>query len=237
MGSNIQFLQTFTRDIARAASALVLGSAFATTASAAAIAFKATFTVDSIYASPDYLPGTLVSPPVTGEKYYAYIKVDDSILWSDGPANAGEVLAFSSQIGSSVWNPDLPWSIVNDFAGFRGPCYGPISCTPEQYGIWGLGSEFLGFDVVNGAATGLRGGVFGAADFPYIDFLGDRFSSSSRFLVDPDLVGNGVYEEFGLQGTLALQRIPEPGSVVLFAIGVFALSAASAASVRRRQGT
>jgi hypothetical protein len=234
MGIGIQFSKTFALYIGRAASALVLGVAIASAASAAPIAFKATFTVDTILPSSEFPLDTLVSPPIMGGTYSAYIQVDDAIFLSDGASNAGEVLAFSSQIGSSVWNRDLPWSIVNDFAGFRGPCYGPISCTPEQWGIWGLGSEFLGFEVLNGAVTGLWGGVFGAADFPFIDFLGDRFSSLSRFAVDPDMVGEELmYAVYGLEGTIAFTRIPEPDSVALFAIGLFALGAAS---LRRRQG-
>jgi len=141
-----------------------------------------------------------------GDGFSARLTVDDSILATDGPVNAGKVTNFYAQIGLSTWDQNNP----SDFSGFRGPCYGPIVCTPAQDAIWGLGSEFLGFEVLNHQVVGLWGGVFGSSDFPWIDFLGGQFSSVPHYWIDD--LGFRRGQDVAVQGAL---RVPEPNTLAL----------------------
>jgi hypothetical protein len=74
--------------------------------------------------------------------------------------------------------------------GFRGPA--------------GSFSPFLAFDVHGGQITGLEGGVFGPADFPFFDFLGTNFSAAD--IESPHTV---------LFGELEVAQVPEPSTFLL----------------------
>lgn len=177
-------------------------------------------------------PETFTSPPVIGSTYFANITIDDSILGSDGGNKPGKVLGFHAQVGDSIWDPSLPQSFLTDFSGFRGPCYGPMVCTPAEWDVWGLGSEYLGFDVAGGEVTRVYGGVFGQFDDPFIDFL-----SSGRFGANAWYQWQGIGEPapsywlVGVQGNLSVAQVPEPAAPLLLAAGLMAMQL----SRRRRQ--
>lgn len=167
---------------------------------------------------------TFTSPPAIGSTYFANISIDDSILASDGVDKAGKVLGFHAQIGDSVWDPSLPQTFLTDFQGFRGPCYGPLSCTPAKWAVWGLASEYLGFDVVGGEITRVYGGVYGQGDIPFIDFLATgRWGSNSWFQWQGVGEPEPSYWLVGLQGNLSVTQVPEPMTPLLLALGFMAL--------------
>jgi hypothetical protein len=197
------------------------------------ITYRVTFTVDTIGTSTPGQPVPIVvDQPHIGSQYFATFVTDDSILAADG-VRSGVPLGFHAQIGSSEWDPNLPirpaflpvigslpGGLINDFAGFRGPCPpSPFFC---------LSSPTIGFNVLNHTAMGLLGGVYGSADPPFIDFLGDRFAADPLFFSGTMMIGTEtrlLFAEIGLGGTLALQVIPEPGSLALALVGIILVSA------------
>lgn len=204
---------------------------FQFSATAAPINLQLKLVVDTVMLNGQP-PETFASPPAIGSTYFANITIDDAILASDGIDKAGKVLGFHAQIGDSIWDPSLPHTMLTDFAGFRGPCYGPISCTPAESSVWGLGSEYLGFDVTGGQVTQVYGGVYGQADDPFIDFLSSgRWGSTSFFRWQGVGEPEPGYWMVALQGNLSVNQVPEPGSPLLVGLGLMALRLA-----RRRPG-
>lgn len=183
---------------------------------------------------------TLVDPPNIGNEYHALIGVDDSILVVDGIARAGKILSFNAQIGPTQWNPDLPavsgTSGGNAFVGFRGPCYDPaLACTTTQWDVWGMPSEYLGFDVSGGNVVGLWGGVYGMSDFPFIDFQGGQYGSLSAFELLPDS-DPGRFTRVATNGFLSVAQVtsvPEPSSALLLLFGAGILCAVTHTRTRR----
>lgn len=162
--------------------------------------------------------------PSTADTFYSgSFVVDDSILGSDGINKAGVVSAFRIDFGSFVWDMN---DATSQFAGFRGPD--------------GLGASSPGFDVVDGQITNLRGGVFGGADFPFVDFstsfdlpFGDPLCSgqycgngANRFVASKpgsgfwqaESIAGSMYLTLNgnvLPGTQAALGLPEPNSLAL----------------------
>lgn len=201
-----------------------------------------TFTVDTILPPPDVDLDRLLTPPRIGSKFFASISVDNAMLATDGLLKAGKVLGFNAHIGQQIWNPALPnhlppnsplFPLVTDFAGFRGPCYNTVGddCAGHEQ-EWGLGSEFLGFTVINGIVTHLHGGVFGTGDQTFIDFFaGDfpdqRFNANAWFFDPLASTPADLHVLIGLQGPFSISRIAEPATLALLCIGIAGLMAMS----------
>jgi hypothetical protein len=167
----------------------------------------------------------LLNPPAVGSQYRGTLQVDESVLSEDGKSMPGLILGFNAVMGATSWNPDLPNSnsLVggNDFAGFRGPCYSQErQCSDSQSAQWGLWSLYLGFDVQNGAVTNLWGGVYGSGDQTFIDFNGDRFMAMAMYDAKPEYLLSHIFQQQTF-GTLTINRIPEPSTALLFALGLF----------------
>jgi hypothetical protein len=109
-----------------------------------------------------------------GNTYTGTFSIDSADLLQDGINKAGRVNGFSVAIENGHWTQDAGFSPWSWFAGFRGPN--------------GLGGGSPGFDVVGGKVTNLRGGVFGATDFPFMDFSFDARSTARQ-----DSVCKGPY--------------------------------------------
>lgn len=185
-----------------------------------------------------YLMTAENSPPIdprvqVGESYFGSFTVDDSILATDGINKVGSVSSFTIVFEDVVWSMTEP-SPLSEFVGFRGPN--------------GFGAA-PGFDVVNGQLANLRGGVYGGADIPFVDFSTDQ---SGNYPIDPNCSGaycgnspNSFYSysrlgAFGgsmylkLDGVLlpgTNSYVPEPGTSSL----TFLALAVAATVARRRQ--
>jgi hypothetical protein len=110
------------------------------------------FTVEYVFSGG----GFDLDPRVAiGNVYTGSFSVDSAVLAQDAIDVAAEVGAFSITMEDVSWVMGSPFSA---FAGFRGP--GGFGASP-------------GFDVAGGQVTNLRGGVFGSADFPFVDFSTD----------------------------------------------------------------
>lgn len=183
----------------------------ASSAHAAMVRYELTFAVERVE------DGNLGYPDIqsffVGDVFHGSLLVDDAVLAVDGPSNAGTPLHLRIAMGDTVWAQDFP----SDLRGLRGPCYNPaLACTQEQFDIWGLGSDFLGFEVLGGVVTGLWGGVFGGGDFPFADFQGTRFGATPY-----RLLSDGVSLDMeGLTGALTIRRVPSPGTLSLIGLGL-----------------
>lgn len=206
-------------------------------ASASLITYQLTFTVLGAFSmNGEILPDNMITPPVIGQAYSGHMTVDDGSAHSVGPLTAMRVVEFYAQIGQSIWDSSQIGTTTSrypdfyDFFGYRGACYSGApalySCTADESAQFGFGSPLLGFDGEGGGFTRLYGGVFGQADFPWIDFWGDRFSASSRFLSDyaPSSAAL-VWTPVALNGTLTLTRVAEPGILALLLSGVLGMCA------------
>jgi hypothetical protein len=138
------------------ASQLVLALLVATAPAAHAsfVSYGIDFTVEYAFSGPGY--ASLDPRVAIGNIYTGSFSVDSAILAQDAINVAGDVGAFSISMEDVSWVMGNPFS---SFAGFRGP--------------GGQGAASPGFDVVGGQITNLRGGVFGGADFPFVDFSTD----------------------------------------------------------------
>ena len=232
-----------------AAFVFLFGLALTVPVVASPIAYQLTFTVES-YEPYDLSYGRpvndiVVTPISVGQKYYARLVVDDADAGTLGPISVKKVLSFYSQIGQSVWDTSMPSNNANDpanpysplrydFSGFRGPCYNDFTeaCSYEQFNVWGLGSEFLGFVEENGVVTKLYGGVFGLGDDPFIDLWGNKFGALPMFLINPAVIDwlpelelYNLYTEVGIRGSLSIARVPEPGILALLSLGFIGFAA------------
>jgi hypothetical protein len=181
------------------------------TAHASLIRYQAVMSVD-----PDAVDPALYAALDDLERSFAFA-VDSAILQSDGDNIPAMPQHLRAVIGTTVWDQDQP----SDLSGLRGPCYGPNpgGC---DFTLYGLGSDYWGFQVSGGELTGLWGGIFGAADFPYIDFLGDGYSAFFR----PVALGDDGAVIDRLRGSWSFSRqyaVNAPGTVLLLGIGLLML--------------
>jgi len=164
-------------------------------------------------------PPTIQVEDAAGKTYLGLFAVDDEILLTDGINKPGNVDFFYIQMEDNIWGYNHPDN--NSFVGFRGPL---------------LGAATPGFDVVNGAITNLRGGVFGGGDVPFVDFSlfgANTFNAIGRPFVQPGTTSSFVGSEgMGISGTMEIIRVPEPGVLPLFGLGLLVL----AVSIRRARG-
>lgn len=188
---------------------LVLMAVFAAPLSAHAVPIlhSLTFQVDHVV---DADPRIAV-----GNVYHGLFSVDSSILAADGLNRGGNLGFLQVQIENFFWcyNVACP---TNLFRGFRGPD--------------GLGSASPGFDILNGQIVNVRGGVFGSADFPFIDFSSNILDPSPT----PGCTGaycgnssnafftNNPLGRFG--GSMSVARISEPGTIALLSLGLVCLA-------------
>lgn len=103
-----------------------------------------------------YLGSSTLDPRVAvGNHYHGSFTLDDTILLADGTNKPGSLSAFEITMEDVSWNM-LRGYPESQFSGFRGPS--------------GLNSPSPGFDVLGGRIVDLRGGVYGSADYPFVDF-------------------------------------------------------------------
>lgn len=163
----------------------------------------------------------------TGNVYFGRFAIDDEILASDGIGKPGNLDFFHIQMEDNIWGYNF--AADNSFSGFRGPIPGDPFCLMSMAC---LDAPSPGFDVVNGAITNLRGGVYGVNDIPFVDF--SPLGAANRFAAIGDvpfvegtsasMVGTG---SDGIYGTMEIFRVPEPGALSLFGLGLLILARTS----------
>lgn len=186
-----------------------------TTALAVPITYNITFKVDGV---EEIDPG-VVSDPIyqVGNEYFGSFVIEDDILDTDGINKPGTLYEFVILIEDYAWVMTLP-NPVSDFDGFRGP-------EPDNPDGANLGAPSPGFDVVDGRITNMRGGVFGDADEPFVDFASPPCCSalaSNRFRASMD---GGPFRSSGrIIGRFDVSRVAEPDAVWLIGVGLLAVA-------------
>ena len=154
-----------------------------------------------------------------GDVFIGHFAVDEALLAREGSNLTGSIFYFSLGIGGVMWDQNRPFCDfsrpgspcggpgASDFSAFRGPM--PGSDFPEH-----LGAPAPGFDVHDGLLKGLRGGVTGSGDVPWLDF--------------PFAGGFSAYDSnLFLQGRQIVSRsatpISEPPAIALLAITILFL--------------
>jgi hypothetical protein len=127
-------------------------------------------------------------------QYIGHFTIDDSLLALEGDQLLADISNFVLQIGTLVWNQNLKFP-GSDFSGFRQ--------NPQTF------ASSPGFNVHGGQIVCLTGGVYGAADAPFVDFFCNTFHAI-------DLQNNFI------QGALsvALASVPEPPAWLLMGLGL-----------------
>jgi hypothetical protein len=152
--------------------ALVALSIYCPVANAGLVAYQIDYTVEYFGQGP-------IDPDVTiGKKYFGFFALNDAILATDGLNKPGEVFGFYTRFEDVIWSSNFPYP-VSQFVGFRGP--------------GGLGAPSPGFDVYGGQIVNLRGGVFGHADVPFIDFSTNFGPGAPPFTGNPTDGCTGSY--------------------------------------------
>lgn len=136
--------------------------------------------------------GEVFSPiPAVGDVFHGSLTFDDAVLATDGAHTGTTLDAFRLELAGLTWDPDDASSV---FQGFRGPATGATS--PVLL-------------VSGGELTGLRGGVYGFSDVPYVDFLDDGTFSAY----------DGATAILGSL-TVGPTAVPEPGTLALMLLGL-----------------
>jgi PEP-CTERM motif-containing protein len=178
------------------------------TATAIPITYQIKFTtLTGSVRTSTFLDPTDEVEDAAGNVYFGLFAVDDSILLTDGIGKAGILDFFFIQMEDNIWGYNLASN--NSFVGFRGPLPGVPS---------------PGFDVVNGALTNLRGGVFGIADFPLVDFsrlAPNTFNATGATVFSQP--GTSFSRVVDITGTMEISRVPEPGTLSLLGLGFLVL--------------
>ena len=166
-----------------------------------------------------------------GNVYFGLFAVDDAVLLTDGIGKPGTLDFLYIRMEDNIWGYNFAGD--NSFAGFRGPIPGNAFCMMSMACV---GAPSPGFDVVNGAVTNLRGGVFGVADLPFVDF---SLLGANTFNATGATFGAGPGTSFSrvrdVSGTLEIVRVAEPATLLPFGAGLLMLLAALRTS-RRKDG-
>jgi hypothetical protein len=209
--------RTMSNKLATLALTALLGAPVS--AIAIPITYQIKFTGVTGLVTTQFEDGSTHVEDVNGKVYFGLFAVDDEILNTDGINKSGHVEFFYIQMEDNIWGYNL--AINNSFMGFRGPDPNDPSC------VSCLVAPSPGFDVVNGAITALRGGVYGEADTPFVDF---SFPGPNAFGAQGGLLGAGERHTYvgtnshGIQGTMEIFRVPEPGTLSLFGVGILFLT-------------
>ena len=134
--------------------------------------------------------------PAIGDVFHAFVTLDDAALAVDGDHIGVPLDAFRLEIAGLVWDPNDPSSV---FWGFRGPNTSALSPILVSSG---------------GVLTGLKGGVYGGGDVPFVDF----FDNGSYNAYDGDNAISG-----GMQPGGPASSVPEPGTPWALGAGVAGL--------------
>jgi hypothetical protein len=149
-----------------------------------------------------------------GNIYFGSFGIDSDVLAIDGLNKSYELLFLSIKMEDNIWSYNAPSD--NSFEGFRGPKPGE-TCSAC------LGAPSPGIDVVGGAITNLRGGVYGESDVPFVDFSffgANTFNAHGTTVGNPFEIGYRFNSVKQLQGRMDVFRIPEPDTGLLLSIGV-----------------
>jgi hypothetical protein len=187
---------------------------FTNTSHAVPIVVNFTLTVDTVDQGPlpacagNVVQHTFGCANAVGNTYAGNFTVDNAVLIGNGLKTGVPVSNFFLQIGTVIWNQSIP----SDFQGFRG---------------LGIGSPGPGMVASGGALVDLAGGVYGAADIPFVDF------SNPIVVIPPNRFSafDGITRLNGCltigTGRGACATVPEPGGLLLFLIGVLGLVSVS----------
>jgi hypothetical protein len=176
-------------------------------ANAEPILYGLMFEVDYLDASAPIAPRVEI-----GDRFFGSFMIESGILGADGLNKGGELIDLGIRFEDVSWCFNLSCP-DNVFEGFRGP--------DEPF----LGAPSPGFDVLHGEIVNLRGGVFGGADYPFINFSTDLNAPfpgdcsgaycgnhpNSFWTVNP-------LGAFG--GSMLVNRVPEQGTFSLLAVGL-----------------
>ncbi len=199
-------------------------------AQAVPITYGIRFTVDSgtIFTLSGDQFQTITQRDAVGSSYFGHFAVDDAVLASDGTGKPGVLDFFEIAIEDNLWGFNFPGD--NSFAGFRGPIPGDPFCEMTAACPF---APSPGFDVVGGTITNLRGGVFGLADVPFVDFSS---LGANTFIAHGALVPTSAptFSFLQGQGSMQLFKVAEPSSLALLCFGLLAIGAARMRRARIR---
>jgi hypothetical protein len=194
------------------------------TASAIPVTYQIRFTALTGSVQTSIFPDPFGAPTVhvedaAGRVYFGLFAVDDAILLTDGIGKPGNLDFLYIQMEDNIWASNLAGN--NSFAGFRGPIPGNAFCMMTMSC---LNAPSPGFDVVDGAITNLRGGVFGPADIPFVDFslFGPNTFNATGAAVFSE-PGTSFTRVSGVQGRMEIFRVPEPSALALMILALIAV--------------
>jgi len=195
---------------------LILTPAFA---GATAVHYTITYTVDALFGPQvEAFPGAFGhfdQLPQVGDVYYGSFDVDSSELLPGTGVTDLHIQNFYTKAESLEWDE-------NRLDGFT-----PSPATPSV--MRGFRSPGVGFSssiqearFIDGTLVGLSSGVFGAADYPFIDLFDGvgGLGTLGRFNV-ADLETNGAMGTY----SIAVAAVPWPGGLELLALGSILVAA------------
>jgi hypothetical protein len=138
--------------------------------------------------------------PAVGDIFYAYVTLDDAALSLDGDHRGVPLDGFRLEIAGLVWDSNDP---ASEFRGFRGPDRPAVSPILVSSG---------------GVLIGLKGGVYGSTDIPFVDF---EDNGSYRAYDGTNAISGGM------QPGVPLPSVPEPGTLWTLGAGLAGLLAFS----------